>query len=205
MEYRTIEKYAFDEFSEKRSRFIGYARPVQTEEEAVAHIYAVRARHRDASHNCYAYVLRDGNTRRYSDDGEPKGTAGIPILETVLKENLTDVCVVATRYFGGVLLGAGGLVRAYGKTAKIAVVASGIIAMAKCAVVRVKCDYNMCNRLLPVIAAAGAAVKESEFLQDVSLCIHIRDEEFDRLSLAITEAANGRVRAEKTGEIFAKV
>ena len=128
-DYLTLRKESSDEFIEKRSRFIGYAKPVTTQEEAMDFINAIRAKHWDATHNVYAYVLRDGQSRRYSDDGEPSGTAGVPVLDVLLKENITDCVVVATRYFGGVLLGAGGLVRAYSHTSKIAVEAAGIMKM----------------------------------------------------------------------------
>lgn len=103
--YRTIAAPAEDEFIEKKSRFIGYIAPVTTEQEAAAFIESVRARHREARHNCYAYRLRQNNLARFSDDGEPSGTAGRPILEVLQREDLTDVCVVVTRYFGGILLG----------------------------------------------------------------------------------------------------
>ena len=110
--YKTIRGFGTDEFVERKSRFIGSIQPVSTEEEAVAFIQSVKERHREANHNVYAYVLREGQIRRYSDDGEPQGTGGVPVLEVLLKEGLVDCCVVVTRYFGGVLLGAGGLVRA---------------------------------------------------------------------------------------------
>ena len=109
-DYLTIEGFAQDEFVEKKSRFIGYAKHVETEEEAVSFINEMKQKHWDATHNVYAYVLRNGQIRRYSDDGEPQGTAGIPTLDVILKEGIVDVCVVVTRYFGGILLGGGGLV-----------------------------------------------------------------------------------------------
>ena len=104
-EYKTVLNEADDEFVVKKSRFIGYVKPVRTADEAVEFINSIKSKHWDATHNVYAYVLRDGQTRRYSDDGEPQGTAGIPVLDVLLKEELTDVCVVATRYFGGIMLG----------------------------------------------------------------------------------------------------
>ena len=111
-EYKTVRKNAQDQFVEKRSRFIGYACPVQTEQEALDFITSKKSEHWDASHNVYAYILRDG-TMRFSDDGEPQGTAGMPVLDVLRKSGVTDVVTVATRYFGGILLGGGGLVRAY--------------------------------------------------------------------------------------------
>ena len=111
-DYKTVRRAAQDEFTEKRSRFIGYCAPVSTEAEATAFIEQLRRRHWDARHNVYAYSLREGNIRRYSDDGEPSGTAGMPVLDVIVKNGVCDVCVVVTRYFGGVLLGTGGVVRA---------------------------------------------------------------------------------------------
>ena len=131
MEYKTIARRCEARFIEKKSEFIGYLCPVQTEEQAVAFIEEIRAMHRKATHNCYAYILRENNAARHSDDGEPGGTAGVPIYEVLRKEGLTDVCCVVTRYFGGVLLGAGGLVRAYTKGAKDAVDAAQIKCMAE--------------------------------------------------------------------------
>lgn len=120
--YRSVFKFAYDEFIEKKSRFIGYAKPVKTEEEALDFINEIKRKNKDATHNCHAYIIgRNMLTQRFSDDGEPSGTAGIPMLEVLKKENLTNTAVVVTRYFGGILLGAGGLVRAYTKGAKIAV------------------------------------------------------------------------------------
>ena len=125
-EYKTIKKRASDEFIEKKSRFIGYIAPVETEDEAIAFINEIRTKHRDATHNVYAYSLRAGQVKRASDDGEPQGTGGVPMLNVLNGNELVDVCCVVTRYFGGTLLGVGGLVRAYTEGAKIAVAAGGI-------------------------------------------------------------------------------
>ena len=126
-EYKTVEFENSDEFIEKKSKFIGYVKPVKTQEEATEFINKIKSKHWDATHNVYAYVLQENNIQRYSDDGEPSGTAGVPVLDVILKSNLVDVCVVVTRYFGGTLLGAGGLVRAYSHGSKIAVEAGNII------------------------------------------------------------------------------
>ena len=131
-EYKTIGARASDEFVEKKSRFIGHICPVTMQQEALDFIQSLKTKYWDATHNVYAYVLRDGQIRRYSDDGEPQGTAGIPTLDVLLKEGLTDCCVVVTRYFGGTLLGAGGLVRAYSHACKLAVDAGGVVTMALC-------------------------------------------------------------------------
>ena len=141
-DYKTVAREASDEFVEKRSRFIGYVKPVKTEEEAVAFINQKRSEHWDARHNVYAYSLREGNIKRYSDDGEPSGTAGMPVLDVIVKNEIYDVCVVVTRYFGGVLLGTGGLVRAYSQGSKIALESGGIVLMQSCSLCGVSCSYN---------------------------------------------------------------
>ena len=120
MNYTTIKGFATNSFIEKKSEFIGYNTPVKTNQEAVDFINEIKSQNRKAKHNVYAYILRDNNITRYSDDGEPQGTAGMPVLDVLQKENLTDVCVVVTRYFGGILLGGGGLVRAYSHACKLA-------------------------------------------------------------------------------------
>ena len=169
MEYRTVGKAANDEFVEKKSRFIGYIKPVTTQDEAVAFINEMKSKHWDATHNVYAYVLRDGQIRRYSDDGEPQGTAGIPVLDVILKEELTDCVVVATRYFGCTLLGTGGLVRAYSHPAKLAVDAGGIITMKLCKVLRVCCDYNFYGRLNSLIPECGGVIDGTDFADTVTV------------------------------------
>lgn len=146
-EYKTVEKAAVAEFTEKKSRFIGYVCPVKTAEEAQNFITEVRSKNREATHNVPAYVLRENNIQRCSDDGEPSGTAGVPVLDVILKNEVKDVCVVVTRYFGGVLLGAGGLVRAYSHGSKIALEAGGIITLAPCAVLQVEADYPFYERI----------------------------------------------------------
>ena len=138
--YKTVELESSDEFIEQRSKFIGYVKPVQTEQQALDFINEKRQKHWDATHNVYAYVLREGNIQRYSDDGEPHGTAGVPTLDVIIKSGVTDVVVVVTRYFGGILLGAGGLVRAYTKGAKIALDAGNIITMESCYTAVLQCD-----------------------------------------------------------------
>ena len=127
--YKTVRGFAFDELVEKRSRFIGYCKPVKTQDEAIAFINEIKSKHWDARHNVYAYVIRDEGISRYSDDNEPQGTAGIPVLDSIRKRGITDCVVVVTRYFGGVLLGAGGLVRAYSAAAKLGIDAAGEMEM----------------------------------------------------------------------------
>ncbi len=202
MEYRTIAREASDEFTEKRSRFIGYIKPVTTKEQAVNFINEIRAKHWDATHNVYAYILRDGQTQRYSDDGEPQGTAGIPVLDVLRKENVTDCVVVATRYFGGILLGGGGLVRAYSHTAKIALDAGGIVTMRLCAAMRLTCDYALYGKVSTLIPACGGVIDDTEFGEAVTLSFHIPAEAEGQFAKQLTECSLGQLAAEKTGELF---
>ena len=149
-DYKTVLSNAKDEFVEKRSRFIGYCKPVTCEQEAVDFINEKRSEHWNATHNVYAYSLREGNIKRYSDDGEPSGTAGMPCLDVIVKNEIYDVCVVVTRYFGGVLLGTGGLVRAYSHGAKIALDAAKIVMMQNCLVCSARCTYNRYGKVNPI-------------------------------------------------------
>ena len=162
MPYITIKAPAQDEFVEKKSRFIGYISPVRTPEEAAEFIAEIKALHREATHNVSAWRLRDGQ-KRYSDDGEPQGTAGIPVLDVIEKEGLVDVCIVATRYFGGILLGGGGLVRAYSHTAKLAVDAAQKLAMLECRELSVSLDYSLYGRLSYILPEYEIKVLSSDF------------------------------------------
>lgn len=202
MEYRTISKSASDEFVEKKSRFIGYIKPVTTQDEAVAFINEIKSRHWDATHNVYAYVLREGQTRRYSDDGEPQGTAGIPVLDVLLKEELTDCVVVATRYFGGTLLGTGGLVRAYSHTAKIAVEAGEIITMKLCKVLRVCCDYNFYGRLNSLIPELGGIIEDTDFADTVTVTFKMPVDDVVEFDKKLVDLSFGKFKSEEIGEEF---
>ncbi|MCD7828265.1 MAG: YigZ family protein [Clostridiales bacterium] len=204
-DYFTLKNESRDEFTEKRSRFIGYAKPVADAEEAAAFINEIRSKHWDATHNVYAYVLREGQTRRYSDDGEPSGTAGVPVLDVLLKENLTDCAVVATRYFGGVLLGAGGLVRAYSHTSKIAVSAAGIIRMSLCDVLRVVCDYNFYGRLTALIPDCGGVVENADFGESVTVVFYLPCENTPSFISKLTELSLGKISPTNVGKRFEEV
>ena len=197
MEYKTIARRCEARFIEKKSEFIGYLCPVQTEEQAVAFIEEIRAMHRKATHNCYAYILRENNAARHSDDGEPGGTAGVPIYEVLRKEGLTDVCCVVTRYFGGVLLGAGGLVRAYTKGAKDAVDAAQIKCMAEAVKLAVTVDYGLYGRLARVFADFDARVEDERFADNVRIVLHIRAENSQKLTDKLVDVCNGAVSVEE--------
>ena len=193
MEYQTIKAKAQDEFIERRSRFIGHIAPVNSEEEALAFLEEVRASNREANHNCYAYVLREGQIRRYSDDGEPQGTAGVPILEVLLRNQLVDVCAVVTRYFGGVLLGAGGLVRAYSTGANLAVAAGGILHMVPCTSFVVEVDYSLYGKLSYLFPQYHIQVQESSFGEKVRLVLLIRSDRMPAFEKVLRELSSGQV------------
>ena len=175
MGYSTIKESASAEFVEKKSRFIGYIAPVKTAEDAAAFIAEIKRKHWDATHNVSAYLLKNGQ-KKYSDDGEPQGTAGMPMLDVLEKENLTDVCIVGTRYFGGILLGGGGLVRAYSHTAKIAVDAAQILNMVECKVLSVMVDYGLYNKLLYVLPEYEIKVLSSEYGAEIIIKLLINKE-----------------------------
>lgn len=191
-EYKTVEKEASDFFIEKKSKFIGYAKPVKTQEDALEFISKIKSKHWDATHNVYAYVLRENNIQRYSDDGEPSGTAGVPVLDVMLKESLVDVCVVATRYFGGTLLGAGGLVRAYSHTSKIALEAAGIITMAQCSVMSAEVDYSFYDRLNILLSDFLAVILNTSFSDKVCVEFSVKENIVDSLNAKLIDVSNGK-------------
>ncbi|MBR4728522.1 MAG: YigZ family protein [Clostridia bacterium] len=202
-QYKTVRAAAQAEFIVKKSRFIGYISPVTTSAEALEFIAKISKRHWDATHNVYAYVIRNEGVKRYSDDGEPQGTAGIPTLDVLEKQGLTDCAVVVTRYFGGVMLGAGGLVRAYSHGAAIAVEAGGVVTRAVCARLTVTCDYTFYGRLAALVPASGGVVEETAFTDAVTLQLRIPRALEDGFRVALTEASNGRVTAVKIEELYA--
>lgn len=204
-EYKTPAAAAQDEFTEKRSRFIGYIAPVKSEQEALDFIASIKAKHWDAKHNVYAYCLREGNVTRYSDDGEPSGTAGIPVLSVLQKNGLTDCAAVVTRYFGGILLGGGGLVRAYGHTASLGVAAAGIAVMRLCAVCSLRCDYGQYGRLQSLIPECGGSVTDTQFDDGVSVRFTMTREDFAAFAPRLADASNGSVTAVMESEAFFRV
>ena len=201
-EYITVEYRYDEEYIINKSRFIGSCAPVTTQEEAVEFINEIKKRHSDATHNVYAYQIRSPEYSRYSDDGEPQGTAGVPVLDVIKKSGLTDVCVVVTRQFGGILLGAGGLVRAYSHSAKIAVEGANIIRMSPCSVLKVVCDYGFYGRLSTLVPEFGGIVEDTDFGENVTLVFRLQSNDEDAFRAALTESSFGKVFAEKTGEKF---
>lgn len=190
-EYKTVSGEAEAEFTERRSRFIGRAKPVHTEEEAAEFLQAVRSAGREATHHVYAYVLREGHAQRYSDDGEPQGTAGVPVLDVLLKSGVTDTAVVVTRYFGGILLGAGGLVRAYSHGASIALEAARVVTMAPCFEASLTCDYASYGKIPPLVAAQGGTVDGADFTDRVTVRFHLPCGEAEPFGAALADATCG--------------
>lgn len=188
----TLEKSASASLTERKSEFIASASPVHTEEEALAFIASVRKRYADARHNVYAYVLREGNTSRFSDDGEPHGTAGMPILDVLRGEGLTDAAVVVTRYFGGILLGTGGLVRAYSQSARLALDAAGRTQILRLTVFSLRLSYADLRRVEPLLAARQLSRLDAVYADDVLLTIALREEDYAPLASALSERTNGR-------------
>ncbi len=193
MGYKTVRGESEASFTEKRSEFIGRMCHVTDENEAVAFINRIRAENRKAAHNCYAYILRDNNITRHSDDGEPGGTAGAPILEVMLKAGITDAVCVVTRYFGGILLGAGGLVRAYSKSASVALDAAEIIRMEQADSIRAAFAYGFYGSVTAALTAVGAVIKNTEYADGVEIYADVRQKDTDGLFKKLTDVCAGNI------------
>ena len=202
--YKTIIDDVTTEFTEKHSRFIGYISHTETDDEAVAFIEKIRSIHSDARHNVYAYVLNADNRMRYSDDGEPHGTAGKPILDIINGAELKDVTVVVTRYFGGILLGTGGLVRAYSKAAKDTIDFSDVYMMVPGIVYSVASDYSRFAALQSLIESHGGTVEDTAFEENVTLTFSIPAACSEGFLEDLTESFASVLSAEKIGEKYTK-
>ncbi len=195
-EYLTVSGEAAAELEEKKSRFIATVKHVETEEEAQAFINSLKARCWNASHNVYAYYLcRDTVLQKFSDDGEPSGTAGLPVLEAIKKLDVQDAAVVVTRYFGGTLLGASGLVRAYGRCAVLGIEAAGIVKRLLCIEAGIALDYSLLGKVQAIIASKGYKIKDTIYAQDVDIYLYVPVDEFVEFSALLTEATNARAFA----------
>lgn len=191
--YCTVKEPSEIVWVEKRSRFIGRCYPVTTEAEALAHLETLRKQHWDATHNCYAYALRNG-TARFSDDGEPSGTAGMPMMDALKKIGVVDVLVVATRYFGGILLGAGGLVRAYSKTACDAIRAATVVQMLPCTKFSLHVAYPYWNSVRLIVERFGR-IETLDYTDAVDCTVWVQETEADRFLAALTDRTEARVGA----------
>lgn len=200
-EYLVPTDFGEDEFVEKKSRFIGRAWPVETEEEALERIAEMKKKHYDATHNCWAYVIRDGVVR-FSDDGEPGGTAGMPMVQVLQKENLYNVVCVVTRYFGGTLLGAGGLVRAYTKGAKIAIDAAGKSMKRVWSVIYLPIPYTYYERVKLEIAAFDGVIRDTQFGAEVELEILVARDKAQGFLDRIVDMTAGQAEGMETGQEY---
>lgn len=202
MNYFTVSQPASNSFTEKKSEFIGYIAPVRTNDEAVEFINKIKSMHRKARHNVYAYILRNDNITRYSDDGEPQGTAGMPVLDVLQKRGLTDVCIVVTRYFGGILLGGGGLVRAYSHTASIACDAADIMDMRLCHRLKISVDYGMYGKISYILPNFDTITLNSDFGSNVVLEIVVMSDKLQSLLKELIEITNGSAEITDLGELY---
>ncbi len=190
---------AVSEFTEKRSRFISQVWPVSSEEEAQERIRAAKKKYHDARHNCWCYIIGD-SVLRYSDDGEPQGTAGQPMLNVFQREGVGNVCCVVTRYFGGILLGAGGLTRAYGKAARDALAAAGVSTLRLWSRGRLHCDYSLLERIKLDIAALSGLVDSIDYGADVTITVSMPEGGFEGLQQRLTELSAGAITLESLGQ-----
>jgi len=191
--YKTLRQSSFDEFVVNKSRFIGYASPVETEEEALAFLQSIRQKHKDASHNCYAYVIgQNAGIMRYSDDGEPGGTAGMPIMEVIKAQGVVNCCVVVTRYFGGVLLGAGGLVRAYTQGCVVGLKAAQVVTMLPSQRYICEVAYPLWDKVQHAMKALPVQLAGSEFTTAVTFTLLIREKDAQYVLDELTRVTDGR-------------
>jgi len=200
-EYLVPTQFGEDVFIEKKSRFIGRVWPVESEEEALEKIQQMRKQHYDATHNCWAYIIKDGAVR-FSDDGEPGGTAGMPMLQVLQREGLFNIVCVVTRYFGGILLGAGGLVRAYTKGAKIAVDAAGRSMKRVWSVLYVPCPYNYYERVKLEVDAFGGLIRNTDFGSEVELEILMPEAQGQPFLDRLTDMSAGNIEGMITAQEY---
>ena len=199
--YKTLHEFGMDEIIIEKSTFIGYAKPIKTEEEAIEFVNEIKKKHKDATHNVWAYTVgKTMNIQRYSDDGEPQGTAGIPILEVMKKADITDCAVVVTRYFGGILLGTGGLTRAYTKGASIALKAGGVVEKVEGVNISLHLDYDMIGKVQYFCGQNNWHIEDTEYTDKVIVHILAEVTVADEIEKEAIEASNGKITVEKSEE-----
>ena len=201
----TVSGYGESLYEVKRSKFIGYCKPVLTAQEANDFVDEIRRKHADARHNVYAWILKkEISLQKYSDDGEPSGTAGLPVMSVLTKNEVTDCAIVVTRYFGGILLGKGGLVRAYTKAAALALKEAGPKIMEMCAVMNFRCDYSSYDRLVFEIKNHGYVISRTDFGADVDIDVTVPLDMVEGFSDFMIQVSNGTIEVVKQGEIEAQ-
>ena len=201
--YKTVKKECSVEFTEKKSVFICSINTVQNEQDALGFINQVRGKYADASHNVYAYIIRETNAVRFSDDGEPSSTAGVPALSVLQKNDLTNVAAVITRYFGGILLGAGGLVRAYSHSVSLAVTEAGTALFENYTEFDVICGYQDYDKLLKFIVSEKIITDDTVFTENITVSLAVRYDLFDRIYADIINLTNGKAQIVKKNSRFA--
>jgi len=193
MSYFTIKEESIAEFKEKKSIFIGHGKRVESEDEAKEFVSYVKSKHKQARHNVYAYIIGENReVQRYSDDGEPKGTGGIPMLEVLKKSDITDVAVVVTRYFGGILLGAGGLARAYSKGASLAIKEGGVVEKVNGCLLEILIEYDLLGKLQHICAQENFHIENIEYTDKVKIQILCEFSNLEKLKSQMTEATSGK-------------
>lgn len=197
--YSTVKNDSCAKYEDRKSVFIGRARHVTTESEAMEFVKEIKKREVGARHNVYAFVLKNGSVVRSTDDGEPSGSAGLPVLDVIRKNGVTDICIVVTRYFGGILLGTGGLVRAYTNAAKLALDGAQIVTYTIYDELCIECTYSEYQRLIPIITSCGAIIDGTDYSDKVLLSFAIKSEDAPMLSKRISEATNGKILPEALG------
>lgn len=200
--YKTLYNETTAEITEKRSRFLATVRHVETEQQASDFIAEIKTKYWDAKHNVFAYCLKENNLVRFSDDGEPHGTAGKPVLDVLTGRELKNVAVVVTRYFGGILLGTGGLVRAYSSACAKALDSAEICEMKNCVVAQIITDYSKYEKLKSMLESISGNVTDTVFENDITVNFYITEEEYDDFCKKVTDAFFGKLSVNKISEKF---
>lgn len=200
--YTTIAGEGQAEYEDRKSVFIGHAMPVKSEEDAVRYIKNIRHKYSDARHNVHAFMIGNGTVSRSNDDGEPSGSAGVPVLEVIRKSEITDVCIVVTRYFGGILLGTGGLVRAYSAAAKAAIENAGVVTYEQYTVMRLNCGYSEYQKISNELARVGAIIDSTDFDAAVTVVFAVKSGVADGFCYVIRELSAGKTIPEKISVRF---
>lgn len=204
-EYYVPAGFGEAEVIEKKSKFIGRVWSVASDEDAQSKINEMREKHRDATHNVYAYIIRNGSLMRYSDDGEPQGTSGLPVLGVFRNAGIHDVCCVVTRYFGGTLLGTGGLARAYSHTATLALDRAGISIVRKCLRALFTCPYGIYESILRELEMIGASVSDTKYGEVIEMTVLLPESSGEAFNNRLRELSAGKITAEILGEEFIAV